>query len=78
MNHDDLAKEYRAFFIESQAGTHFMSEIDRLIKDAHEKAEQDAEHSRDYTQMARSLRAIKTHVVSVTTDIKKKGKAPKA
>lgn len=62
---------YREFFMKSEEGKAFMAELDRLISDAHQKAESNADKSRDYTQQAKGVRQVIEHIQSVTADIKK-------
>jgi hypothetical protein len=71
MSLDDKRKAYKAFFAESPAGQSFMEELDRLIDDAHRKAEDTPELSRDHMQRAKGLRAVKDHIASVGMESKK-------
>lgn len=71
MNHDELAKAYTAFFLKNPAGQSFMDELDRLIDDAHMKAEGSADHAAYFTQHARGVRKVKEHITAVITPTKK-------
>lgn len=71
MTHDELAKAYQAFFTKSEAGRHYITEITRLIDDAHKAAEDHPELSRDHVQRAKGLRLSLDHITSVGTEIKR-------
>lgn len=74
MNADDLRKAYQGFFVKSEAGNHFMSEVVRLIVDEHERAEKNPELARDHTQRAKGVRLIKSHIDSVLAERSKPAK----
>ena len=67
----NLKVHYQNFFLKTDEGKAFVAELDRLINDAHQKAEKDADKSRDYTQQAKGVRQVIEHIQSVTADIKK-------
>lgn len=71
MNTDDQRKAYQNFFIKTEAGAAFVAEVDRIIVDCHEKAEKDADGSRDLVQQARGARRVKEHMNSVMAEGKK-------
>lgn len=71
MNHEQLAKEYKAFFVESEAGRNYIAELERLINDAHKDAEDTPELARDYVQRAKGTRDALNHIIAVGTEIKK-------
>lgn len=64
----NLKPAYQNFFIKSEEGKAFMAELYRLINDCHEKAEKDANSSRDYTQSARGVRWVIEHIQSVSAE----------
>jgi len=66
-----LKVPYQNFFIKSEEGRAFVAELDRLIESMHERAENNADASRDFTQQAKGVRQVKEHILSVTTEIKK-------
>lgn len=75
MNLERKRSAYREFFQKSEGGQSFVAELERLIVSNHEKAEQDPALSRDYVQRAAGIREILTHIKSVTTEVKKGGRA---
>lgn len=68
---ENLGEAYRGFFLKSEAGKYFISELSRLIDDEHRSAEKNPELSRDHVQRAKGMRNLEEHIQSVT--IKKKG-----
>lgn len=64
----NLKSAYQNFFIKSDEGKAFMSELTRLIDSCHEKAEKDANSSRDHTQQARGIRQVIEHIQSVSVE----------
>lgn len=70
----ELTKAYRTFFKESEAGRQFEKTLLRLIDSAHESAENDPDHARDYTQHAKGIRQVIDHIASVSVEPKKGGK----
>lgn len=73
MKHDQLTKQYKAFFEDSEAGKYFVAELNRLISDAHRDAENVPENSRDHAQRAKGVRVVLDHIKSVGVEVKKKG-----
>jgi hypothetical protein len=71
MNHEELARAYHAFFVKSEAGQYYVDQINLAIKTAHEAAEDEPEHSRDFAQRAKGLRTALDHITSVGTEVKK-------
>lgn len=71
MNHDELTKAYHAFFEKSEAGKYYVSQLNQLIRSAHENAENTPENARDYTQRAKGVREALDHITSVGAEIKK-------
>lgn len=71
MNSDQLKKAYEQFFVKSEAGKYFMTEVNRLITTNHESAEDKPELSRDHVQRAKGMRDIANHIQSVMTEVKK-------
>lgn len=71
MNHEQLAKAYEQFFVKSEAGGHFMAELNRLLDSNHTDAENTPELSRDFVQRAKGVREIVQHIESVMTEVKK-------
>ena len=67
----NLKVAYQNFFLKTDEGKAFMSELDRLISSSHAKAENDADGARDYTQQAKGVRQVIEHIQSVTTELKK-------
>lgn len=63
---DQIRSDYRAFFLESAAGQHFMKHLPYLIDLQHEAAEKNPELARDYTQRAKGIREVVNHISSVT------------
>lgn len=76
MTYQEKSEAYRNFFIESAVGREFMNELERLVTNNHEQAEDDPELSRDYMQRAKGNREVLQHIQSVTTELKK-GKVSK-
>jgi hypothetical protein len=68
MNPESLRPAYQNFFTKSEEGKAFMAELGRLIDVSHEKAEKDANGSRDYTQQARGIRQVIEHIQSVSAE----------
>lgn len=62
---------YRQFFLKSEEGQEFIKFVGGLITSAHEDAEKDPDHARDYTMKARAARDVLTHIQSVTTEVKR-------
>lgn len=71
MKHEELAKAYEHFFVKSEAGNHFMAEINRLLDDNHKEAENKPELARDCMQRAKGIRDLANHIQSVMTEVKK-------
>lgn len=66
-----LTSAYRQFFLKDEAGKEFTEFIEGLIDTAHQNAERDPDHSRDFTTKASGYRDILQHIQSVTTEVKK-------
>lgn len=71
VSHDILAKAYKAFFSDSEAGRHFMDEVTRLLVDNHEKAEKEPSMARDFVQRAKGNREVLDHIRAVGVEVKK-------
>ena len=67
----NLKVPYQNFFLKTDEGKAFLAELDRLIDSSHEKAENNAEAARDYTQQAKGVRQVIEHIQAVTTELKK-------
>lgn len=67
----NIQSAYQGFFLKSEGGKFFLAELSRLIDESHDKAEKDANASRDYTQQARGVRQVVEHIQSITAIIKK-------
>lgn len=61
---------YQNFFLKSEEGKYFMSELNRLIESSHEKAESNADSARDYTQQAKGVRQVIEHIQAATAELK--------
>lgn len=71
MTSDQLAKAYEQFFVKSEAGGHFMAEVNRLLNNNHTEAENKPELSRDFVQRAKGVRDVTNHISDVMTPMKK-------
>lgn len=70
MTRSELVGQYVHFF-KSEGGLDLMKEIDRQIRESHEKAEQDPDHARDFVLTARAARELKSHIERMSVDAKK-------
>lgn len=68
MTADELRNAYQQFFMKSDAGKHFVDEMNRIIARHHEEAEASPELSRDYVQRARGARDVSSHITSVIAE----------
>lgn len=66
-----FTKEYKDFFVNSEAGNACVAEIKRLIDVNHKKAEDDPEKARDYMQRAKGNREVLDHIQNVMIEVKK-------
>lgn len=62
---------YQNFFIKTEEGQACVQEIERLIADAHKKAEHKGDTARDYTQRARGTRDVLDHIQNMMIEPKK-------
>lgn len=67
----NLKVPYQNFFLKTEEGKAFLSELDRLITSLHAKAENTADEARDFTQQAKGVRQVIEHIQSVTAELKK-------
>lgn len=58
---------YNQFFVKNEHGQEFVKWVNTELTTAHEKAEKDPDHARDYTMEAKAYREILNHIQSVTT-----------
>ena len=64
-------KEYQNFFLKTEAGKAFMTEIERMINANHENAEKDSDKSTSFSQRARGNREVLEHIQSTMVEPKK-------
>ena len=69
----NISDAYTRFFLKSEEGKHFMDSLEDFIADAHENAEKTPENARDFTQQARGIRTVLSHIRVATTKPKKGG-----
>lgn len=68
---EQLKKEYKAFFEESDAGRYFTDQLSSLIDFNHQSAELKPENARDHTQRAKGNREVLAHIQIVINGVKK-------
>lgn len=66
-----MNKQYREFFKESEYGVKFVERLNEQISAQHMKAEDDPDHSRDYTQRAKGVREVLDLINSLCAGSKK-------
>ena len=69
----NLPDAYTQFFIKSEEGQYFLGQMNALIANNHEKAEDNPESARDFTQRAKGVREVLAHIRVTTTKPKKGG-----
>lgn len=69
MKREDIKKAYDQFFNKTEAGEYFIKYVTNYITDQHDKAEDNPEFSRDYTQSARGAKEIMKHIRSFDIDL---------
>lgn len=72
MKPDELRNAYITFFVKSEAGKNYVTELQRLIASDHNTAENKPESARDHTQRAKGTRQALDHIASVLSEVKKK------
>lgn len=71
INAKELQLAYHGFFINSEAGKHFMQELARQRSNSHDKAEDDPDQALVHSQRAKAYREISDHIQSVINSMKK-------
>lgn len=61
-------------FVTSPAGEHFISKLDQLIAENHEKAENDGDKASQFTQRAKGVREAKQELIAMSVVLKEKTK----
>lgn len=74
MTQEEMAKAYQQFFTKTEPGKQFIDMMNRLIADAHERAENDPELARDHVQRAKGVREV-VNLLNSLMAIPKKGRS---
>ena len=68
----NIRTPYQNFFLKTEEGKYFLSEINRLIEANHEFAEREPELARDFSQRAKGNREVLEHIQSAVAELKGK------
>lgn len=61
-------RRYQGFFLSDEAGQEFMTQLQAIIADNHTKAENEPALAREYSQRAKGVREVISHIQSLTTE----------
>jgi hypothetical protein len=68
---EELRAAYANFFVKSNAGQYFTTELTRIIQTHYEQAEKAPETARDNLQSVCGIREVEKHIKSIITEVKK-------
>lgn len=71
----NISDAYTQFFMKSEEGRHFVDQLEKLITENHEKSENTPDSARDYSQRAKGVREVLSHIRVSTTKPKKGAKS---
>lgn len=78
MKPEELRGAYKAFFIDSPAGMHYVKQINASIAQCHENAEKQPESAAHWSQRAKGMRDTLLYVNSMIAEPQVKKKEAKA
>jgi hypothetical protein len=69
MKREDIKRAYDQFFNKTDAGKYFIEYVNSYVAGQHDKAEDNPELARDFTQSAKGAREIMKHIRSFDIDL---------